>query len=332
MTTKALPTGSFPTMITPFTDEGAIDWSTLESLTEWYIAAGCTGLFACCLSSEMYNLSNEERLELAAFVNKVVAGRASVVGSGTFEGSVEEQAAFCTKMAEHVDAVVVLTCQMAAETDSDEVWKSNVNKLLELTTCSLGLYECPVPYKRVVSPDLLQWAAETGRFLFHKDTCCDTDQIKAKIEATQKVEGSPFRFYNANVETLLFSNELGGAGFSGISANFYPYLHAKLCAIPSVLSEDQKKKIQRFLSVAEEVVCVNYPASAKTYLALHEGFPIGAHCRKGEFAFNEVQLLHLQHMKEMAEDLAKDCGIDVVAPVAKVEGGAAAANILKFSA
>ena len=77
----------------------------------------------------MYNLSNEERLELAAFVNKVVAGRASVVGSGTFEGSVEEQAAFCTKMAEHVDAVVVLTCQMAAETDSDEVWKSNVNDL-----------------------------------------------------------------------------------------------------------------------------------------------------------------------------------------------------------
>jgi hypothetical protein len=33
-----------------------------------------------------------------------------------------------------------------------------------------------------------------------------------------------------------------------------------------------------------------------------------------------------------AEELAKDCGIDVVVPIAKVEGGAAAANILKFSA
>jgi hypothetical protein len=60
---------------------------------------------------------------------------------------------------------------------------------------------------------------------------------------------SPFRFYNANVETLLESNSMGGAGFSGISANFYPWLHARLCS--SDVSEHDKAKIQRFLSVAE---------------------------------------------------------------------------------
>ena len=43
--------------------------------TEWYIASGCSGLFAVCQSSEMYFLSEEERLELAEFVSKQVAVR-----------------------------------------------------------------------------------------------------------------------------------------------------------------------------------------------------------------------------------------------------------------
>ena len=40
---------------------------------EWYIASGCSGLFAVCQSSEMYFLSEEERLELAEYVATKVA-------------------------------------------------------------------------------------------------------------------------------------------------------------------------------------------------------------------------------------------------------------------
>ena len=42
---------------------------------EWYIASGCSGLFAVCQSSEMYFLSEEERLELAEYVATKVAVR-----------------------------------------------------------------------------------------------------------------------------------------------------------------------------------------------------------------------------------------------------------------
>eukprot|EP01047_Picozoa_sp_COSAG01_P107682 COSAG01_NODE_36674_length_514_cov_0.686747_1_plen_92_part_10 len=75
----------------------------------------------------------------------------------------------------------------------------------------------PVPYKRTVSPSLLAWCAKSGRFIFHKDTCCNTEEIEAKLQAVASLgaRGAGFRFYNANVETLLFSNARGGAGFSG---------------------------------------------------------------------------------------------------------------------
>lgn len=318
---SALPSGVWPTMITPFVeDHSAIDWPVLDAMVEWYISSGCTGLFACCQSSEMYELSPDERLELARHVAKRAAGRVAVVACGTFGGPVEEQASFVNRMAAEVDAVVVLTCQLAAEAESDEVWTTHVSKLLELTgETPLGLYEVPVPYKRLMTPEQLRWAAGTGRFLFHKDTCCDSAGIAAKIDAIRKVEGTNFRFYNANVETLMYSNGLGGAGFSGISANFYPWLHVRLCSADC--SKEDKARIQRFLSIAEVALCDGYPRSAKAYLAQYEGFRFLEATRKEackHMKFNEVQRLHLRHMKELMEDLCtKSLDVPIV-PLAPV--------------
>jgi len=182
----SLPRGSFPTMITPFLQNGDIDWATTDRLIEWYIASGCVGIFTVCLSSEMYHLSPSERIELTKHVQKKVAGRVCVVASGTFGGTVESQAEFCLEMSAHCNAVVVLTCQLASKEESDEVWLQNAQKLLDLTSnIPLGLYECPDPYKRVLSPDILKWAALTKRFFFHKDTCFSSVQIQKKNTSCQ---------------------------------------------------------------------------------------------------------------------------------------------------
>lgn len=114
-------------------------------------------------------LNNEERLAVARRVVSRADGRVSVVASGTFEGSIEEQAAFAREMSNVVDAVVVIVAQMAREMDSDAIWQQNVQRLLDLTPgVMLGLYECPLPYHRLLSADTLQWCVSTQRFLFHK--------------------------------------------------------------------------------------------------------------------------------------------------------------------
>ena len=48
-------------MITPWTDDLTVDWPTLDKMIEWYIASGCTGLFAVCQSSEMFFVSRKRR-------------------------------------------------------------------------------------------------------------------------------------------------------------------------------------------------------------------------------------------------------------------------------
>lgn len=61
--------------------------------------------------------------------------------------------------------------------------------------------------------DTLRWAASTGRFYFHKDTACATQPIREKLAAVKDFPN--FKFFNANAATLLFSLQLGAAGFSG---------------------------------------------------------------------------------------------------------------------
>jgi 4-hydroxy-tetrahydrodipicolinate synthase len=98
---------------------------------EWYIASGVAGLFAVCQSSEMYALSEDERLELAGYVAAQAAGRVPVIAVGNSDGgSIDEQAACCNRMAPLVDAVVILTCQLAQEHEPDDAWRANAEQLM----------------------------------------------------------------------------------------------------------------------------------------------------------------------------------------------------------
>ena len=99
-----------------------------------------------------------------------------------------------------VDAVILITNRLAKEEESDEVWLANLQALLDKlpSQVPLGFYECPYPYKRVLSPKVTRWCAESGRFFFLKDTCCDIQQIKEKLDICRD---SNLKLYNANTST-----------------------------------------------------------------------------------------------------------------------------------
>ena len=77
---------------------------------------------------------------------------------------------------------------------SDEVWMNNCQKLMDLTgDLPLGLYETPVPKVRSLTPPMLKWIAETGRFVFHKDTSLDTQTMLSKMAAVKSVPSTPLK-------------------------------------------------------------------------------------------------------------------------------------------
>ena len=78
-------------MITPFQQNGKIDLDGVTRLIDFYLAAGVKGFFANCASSEMYELSEEERLTLTQHVVKHVNGVVPVVATGSFGSTIFEQ-------------------------------------------------------------------------------------------------------------------------------------------------------------------------------------------------------------------------------------------------
>lgn len=259
-----IPDGVWPTMLTPFTEAKEIDYPALEALIEWYIENGVHGLFAVCQSSEMFFLSLEERVKLAKFVKEKAAGRVPVIASGHISDSLEDQAEELRQIAATgVDAVVLVSNRLAAAEESDEVWLRNAEKLLELVPdVQFGIYECPFPYKRLMTPEMLKWCAQTGRFAFLKDTCCDIQQLEEKLAA---VKGSSLKIYNANSATLLASLRMGAAGFSGVMANFHPDLYVRLTERFREEPETADQ-IQGFIGAASLIELQYYPINAKYHL------------------------------------------------------------------
>ncbi len=258
--------GFVPVMLTPFKDNGEIDYSGLKQLVEFYLNAGAKGLFANCLSSEMFDLSREERLSVTKYIVEEVKGSVPVIASGTFEGSVASQAEFVKAMYDTgVEAVIVITSMIAQKEESDEVFSDRVFQLLDLTgRIPLGFYECPVPYKRILSADLLHQFVSTGRVIYHKDTCLNIEQVRAKIAVGQ---GYNFGLYDAYMVHAVESLKAGAAGLSCIQGNFFPELIVWLCDhyhLPHLQPEVQK--LQQFLTEKMDIMHHVYPTIAKYFL------------------------------------------------------------------
>lgn len=267
--------GAWVTMVTPFRD-GAVDHAAAQALVEWYLAHGVDGIFAVCQSSEMFFLTLEEREKLARLVVERAAGRVPVVVSGHISENPDEQAEELRRMADTgADAVVLVSNRLAAAQEGDEVWKERLLRLLEAVPgCAFGIYECPYPYKRLLTPELLRFCVQTGRIHFLKDTCCDAEQIRLRLEAAG---ADGFGLFNANTATLLASLRAGASGYCGVMANYHPELYHWLVRNWAKYP-GQAQLAQDWATVAAWVERVQYPRSAKYHLKLR-GVPIGLECR-----------------------------------------------------
>ncbi|MEO8853168.1 MAG: dihydrodipicolinate synthase family protein [Ginsengibacter sp.] len=256
-----------PVMLTPFKEDGKIDLNGLTQIIELYLKAGAKGLFANCQSSEMFQLTNEERLLVVEHTLKIAGGKVPVVAVGNFGTTIAEQANFIHKIYDTgVKAVIIVTSLIAGEHESNEVFDERIFELFNLTgKIPLGFYECPEPYKRVLSAEQLKKFVATGRIIYHKDTCLDIEMVKAKLKATNGVDS--FGLYDAYAVNAVASLKAGAAGLSCIQGNFFPELIVWLCDhFDDIDAKGIICKVQQFLSDHMEVIHYAYPIVAKYYL------------------------------------------------------------------
>ena len=256
--------GIVPVMLTPFTADEQIDYPALAKLIDWYLEKGVDALFAVCQSSEMQFLSLQERVERARFVVQHVDGRIPVIASGHISDDIAAQKEELLAMAQtNIDALVLVTNHLDPRNEGSETFFATLNALLDTLPkeLPLGLYECPAPYRRLLTDDEFSWCANSGRFVVLKDVSCDLPTVERRVKLAQ---GTPLNVINANAAIAWPAILAGSQGFSGVFTNFHPELYSWLWhngKTQRALADE----LAIFLSLGAVTETLGYPKNAKIY-------------------------------------------------------------------
>lgn len=256
--------GIIPVMLTPFDEYGNIDWDSQKRLIEWYLKQGCQSLFAVCQSSEMLQLDLSEREQLARFTVEVVDGRVPVIASGHVGETLAEQITELTQMASTgIDCVVFVTNRLDPDHLGSEQLFKNVETLIKELPANMrfGLYECPVPFRRLLSDEEIIYFAEDPRFVVLKDVSCDLDTVRRRVELTKSAN---LVISNANAAIAFEAMKSGSSGFCGVFNNFHPDLYRWLQDEGEIHTE-LASELSRFLVLSAVTEGMGYPKLAKIF-------------------------------------------------------------------
>jgi len=146
---------------------------------------------------------------------------------------------------------------------------------------------------------------ETGRFVYHKDTTRDVEEVRAKLRAVTPGD-SRFEFYDAHTPNTIYSVRMGAKGMSAIAGNFYPEILVWLCN--NATNPDKKEDVewlQSEVSRVDPLIHEAYPLSAKYFLR-KRGLPLRTISRAHALELTPEQKATLTIYITVSSDGAKD--------------------------
>jgi len=224
---------------------------------------------------------------------KFLGQRLPVVASGHISEHLAEQCTELAAMADSgVDGLILVTNRLAAPDGDSQQLRTHLDRLLAALPkdLRLGLYECPAPYRRLLTDQELEYCAQTGRFVLLKDVSCDLSIVKRRIALTK---GTPLTINNANAAIAWPALQAGAAGFCGVMNNIHPDLYRWLQDHGS-RHPNLAEELATFLVLAAMSETMGYPKLAKIY---HQRIGIFEHdnsravpydVREKHWAFDEI--------------------------------------------
>ncbi len=299
--------GVWPTMVTAFDDEGNLDIEANKRIARRLIEMGSNGLFAVCQSSEMFNLDLEEKVALSTAIVEAAEGRVPVISSGHTSDNIEDQIEEIKAISETgVEAFILVSNRLDKDDEGSEVLLKNLQTILDaVPDVKFGIYECPYPYRRLLTNEELEYCTKIDRIVFLKDVSCDTSIQKERVEIAK---GSSLNLFNANTETLLDSLIMGYEGYNGVMGNFhidiYKWLYENYDKHP-----EKAREIQNQLTKAGEIEKVAYPINAKYHLN-KKGTNMGIFSRRMKSdVFSEEKRLEVETLIQWEDKIRKELGL-----------------------
>jgi len=256
-------------MITPFTEEGALDPDGAQRLADHLVSQGGDGLVLSGTTGESPTTTDAEKAALVEAVRAAVGGRASIVtGVGTFD---TRHTVELTLEAEKAGADGVLVVSPYYSRPPQDALEEHFRTVADASGLPVVLYDIPGRTGTRIEPDTMLRLAEHPRIVAVKD--CSYDFL-----AAQKVLArTELAYYAGCDEHNLALYAVGGAGYISTVANVVPaQLRAVLDAFEAGDTPVSARLQQRATPLIESMMSAGLPGTVTTKALLTElGLPAG---------------------------------------------------------
>lgn len=226
--------GSLPALVTPFKD-GKLDLATLESLVEWHIAEGSSGLVPVGTTGESPTVTHEEHGRVIEEVVRIARGRVPVIAGAGSNATAEGIDLIRHAEAAGATAALVVTPYYNKPTQAGMV--AHFTAMHDASSLPIIIYNIPGRSVVDMMPETMGALAKLPRIVGVKDA---TGRIE-RVSLQRQFCGPDFIQLSGDDATALGFNAHGGVGCISVTANVAPRLCAEFQA--ATLAGDYAKAL-----------------------------------------------------------------------------------------
>ncbi|MFK2826164.1 4-hydroxy-tetrahydrodipicolinate synthase [Bacillus sp. B190/17] len=256
-------------MVTPFDQNGEIDFNAAKNLINYLIDNGTDGLVVAGTTGESPTLTTEEKVKLFQFVVEVVNGRVPVIagtGSNDTRGSIS-----LTKLAEKTGVDGIMLVVPYYNKPSQEGLYQHFKAIAESTSLPVMLYNIPGRSVVNMSVETVVRLAKIPNIVSIKDASGDLDAMTEIISQTPE----DFSLYSGDDGLTLPVLSIGGIGVVSVAS------HIIGNEMQTMIEHFKNGKLQEsalahrsLLPIIKALFAAPSPSPVKAALNLH-GVPVG---------------------------------------------------------
>jgi 4-hydroxy-tetrahydrodipicolinate synthase len=209
-------------IVTPFRDDGEIDWQAWSRLVDWHVASGTAGIVVGGTTGESPTITEQELIELTRRAREQVAGRVQVIvgcGTNSTATTVERVQFYSTQ---GVDGLLLVT--PAYNRPSQEGLFRHFEAAAQAATVPVILYNVPSRTAVDMLPDTVARLARLPRVVAVKEAVASMQRVRDI--AAQCPQG--FAILSGDDATTREAIRNGAAGVISVTANVAPALMSQM--------------------------------------------------------------------------------------------------------
>lgn len=215
--------GSAVALVTPFNEDGSVNFEELERLIEFQIENKTDALVICGTTGEASTMTDEEQVETIKFSVEKANGRLPVIaGAGSND---TRHGINLAKMCEDVGADGLLEVTPYYNKTSQRGLYEHYKVIAEAVNIPIILYDVPGRTSMSIAPQTVKELAEIDNIVGLKDA---SGNLSYAAEVRNLV-GENFDVYSGNDDVVVPLMSIGGIGVISVLANIYPRLVHDMC-------------------------------------------------------------------------------------------------------